>query len=79
MQDFTRIMIIILGYLLGLGFVVSGMIGLKKVEKEFRKSNCDVSEIERKKCLPYLICTFTGFLIPLITSIIVILIFLRVG
>ena len=48
MQNFTRIMIIILVYLLGLGFVVIGMIGLKKVEKEFRKSNCDVSEIERK-------------------------------
>lgn len=48
MQNFTGIMIIMLGYLLALGFGVIGIIGLKKVEKEFRKSNFDVSEMERK-------------------------------
>ncbi|SHK00080.1 hypothetical protein SAMN05444401_0330 [Clostridium amylolyticum] len=86
MQNFTGNMIIILGYLLSLVFFVTGIIGLKKVEKDFRKSNFDVSEMERKKRfpymiseterkkrLPYLICTLIGYFLPVITSIILIL------
>ncbi|MBU3227788.1 hypothetical protein [Clostridium algidicarnis] len=77
MQSFTGIMIIMLGYLLALGFGVIGIIGLKKVEKEFSKSNCDVSEMERRKRLPYLICTLIGYFLPVITSIILILVLLN--
>lgn len=77
MQNFARIMIIMLGYLLALGFGVIGIIGLKKVEKEFSKSNCDVSEMERKKRLQYLICTLIGYFLPVITSIILILVLLN--
>ncbi|MBU3206509.1 hypothetical protein KPL33_05875 [Clostridium algidicarnis] len=79
MQNFTGIMIIMLAYLLALGFGVIGIIGLKKVEKEFRKSNFDVSEMERKKRLPYLICTLIGYFLPVITSIILILVLLNMG
>ena len=92
MQNFTGIMIInIIGYLLGVGFVVFGKIGLKKLEKEFSKSNCDVSEmerikrlpymiseIERKRRLPYLIYTLIGYLIPIITSFILILVIFNI-
>lgn len=92
MQNFTGIMIInIIGYLLGVVFVIIGTIGLKKVEKEFSKLNCDVSEIERKKRLPYmisemerkkrfpyLIFTLIGYCIPVITSIILILVMLNI-
>lgn len=56
MQKYTGIMIIvIIGYILGLVFFVIGKIGLKKSEKEFSKSNCDISEMEREKRLPYMI------------------------
>lgn len=91
MQNFTKIMIIMLGYIIGLGFSAIGIIGLKKVEKEFSKSNCDVSEMERKKRfpymiseterkkrLPYLICTLIGYFLPVITSIIIILVLLNI-
>ena len=74
-----------------MGFVVIGKIGLKKLEKEFSKSNCDVSEIERikrlpymisemerRKRLPYLICTLVGYGIPLITSITLILVLFNI-
>ncbi|MEK6265814.1 MAG: hypothetical protein N2B06_13760 [Clostridium sp.] len=56
MQNFIKIMMInFISYLVGLGFLVFGEIGLKKLKKEFSKSNCDVSEMERKKRLPYMI------------------------
>jgi multisubunit Na+/H+ antiporter MnhG subunit len=51
MQNTFRIItgiITIISYLIGLGFIVIGEIGLKKLKKEFRKLNCDVSETERK-------------------------------
>jgi len=80
-----------LGYLIGLGFGIIGAIGLKKVKKEFSKSNCDVSEMERKKRLPfmiseterkkrlpYLICTLIGAFLPVITSIILISVLLNI-
>ncbi|MEG0775439.1 hypothetical protein [Clostridium sp.] len=92
MQNFTGIMIInIIGFLLGVGFVVIGKIGFKKLEKEFRESNCDISEMERKKRLPYmisemerkkrrpyLIYTLIGYFIPVITSIILILVIFNI-
>ena len=84
MQNFNIILII--SYTLFFGFVVIGKIGFKKLDKEFRESNCDISEMERKKRLPYmisemerkkrlpyLICTLIGYLIPVITSIILII------
>jgi hypothetical protein len=91
MQNFTGIMIInTIGYLLGMGFVVIGKIGFKKIDKEFRELNCDISEMERIKRLPYmisenerikrrpyLICTLIGYCIPVITSIILILVMLN--
>lgn len=84
MQNYTGIMIInLIGYFLGVVFVVIGKIGLKKSEKEFSKLNYDISEmerekrlpymiseIERKKRRPYMIITLIGYAIPLITSII---------
>jgi len=87
MESFTGIMIInIIGYLLGVVLVVIGKIGFKKLEREFSQSNCDVSdaerkkrlpymisEIERKKRRPYLICILIGCSIPVITSMILIL------
>ena len=92
MQNFTGIMIInMIGYLLGVGFVVIGKRGFKKLEKEFSQSNCDVSEMERKKRLPYmisemerkrrlpyLIYTLIGYFIPVITSIILILVMFNI-
>jgi hypothetical protein len=92
MQNFTGIMIInIIGYLLGVGFVVIGKIGFKKLEKEFSQSNSHVSEMERKKRLPYmisemerkkrlpyLIYTLIGYVIPVITSIILILVIFNI-
>ncbi|MBB6698538.1 hypothetical protein [Clostridium algidicarnis] len=79
MQNFTGIIIIMLAYLLALGFGVIGIIGLKKVEREFSRSNFNVSEMERKKRLPYLICTLIGYFLPVITSIILILVLLNMG
>lgn len=79
MQNFNGIMIInTIGYILGMGFVVIGKIGFKKLDKEFRELNCDISEMERIKRLPYLICTLIGYCIPVITSIILILVMLNV-
>jgi len=92
MQNYIGIMIInLIGYLLGVGFVVIGKIGLKKSEKEFSKSNCDISEMEREKRLPYMISemerkkrhpymiiTLIGYVIPLITSIILILVMFNI-
>ena len=76
----------IISYILGAGFVVIGQIGLKKLKKEFSKSNCDVSEMERKKRLPYLISEierkkrlpyviyiFIGWSIPFITALIILI------
>ena len=84
MQSFYTILII--GYLLGLGFVTFGKIRLKKLDKEFSKSNCDISEIERikrlpymisemerKKRLPYVIYVIIGYSIPVIVSVFLIL------
>jgi hypothetical protein len=84
MQSFYTILII--GYLLGLGFVTIGKIRLKKIEKEFSNSNCDISEMERikrlpymisemerKRRLPYVIYIIIGHSIPVIVSIILIL------
>ncbi|MBU3145860.1 hypothetical protein [Clostridium sp. CF012] len=89
MRNFNIILII--GYLLGMGFVIIGKIGFKKLDKEFRESNCDISEMERKKRLPYmisenerkkrlpyLICTLIGYFIPVITSIILILVMFNI-
>jgi len=92
MQNFTGIIIInMIGYLLGVGFVVIGKIRLKKLDKEFRESNCDISEMERKKRLPYmisenerkkrlpyLIFTLIGYFIPVTTSIILILVMFNI-
>jgi len=92
MESFTGIMIInIIGYILGVVLVVSGKIGFKKLEKEFSQSNCDISKMERKKRLPYmisemerkkrrpyLICTLIGCFIPVITSIILILVMFNI-
>ncbi|MEG3042622.1 MAG: hypothetical protein RR891_11510, partial [Clostridium sp.] len=56
MQSFTVIMIInIISYVLAVVLVIIGQIGFKKLEKEFSKSNSDISEEERKKRLPYMI------------------------
>lgn len=93
MQDFTGLMIInLISYLVGMAFVVIGKIGFKKVEKEFSKLNCDISEMERKKRLPYmiteaerkkrlpyLICTLAGYLIPLITCFILTLVIYNIA
>ena len=89
MQNFNIILII--SYTLFLGFVVIGKIGFKKLEKEFSKLNSNISEMERKKRLPYmitemerkkrlpyLICTLIGLLIPIITSIILILVMFNI-
>lgn len=93
MQNYAGIMIInIISYLVGMVFVVIGKIGFKKVEKEFSKLNCDISEMERKKRLPYmiskmerkkrlpyLICTLIGYLIPIITLIILTLVIYNIA
>ncbi|MEG0308766.1 MAG: hypothetical protein RR636_12540 [Clostridium sp.] len=92
MENFTVIKIInIICYLLAAGFIVVGQIGFKKLEKEFRKSNSDISKEERKKRLPYmisaeerkkrlpyLICTLIGYSIPLITLTISILVMFNI-
>ncbi|WP_017415788.1 hypothetical protein [Clostridium tunisiense] len=78
--------ILTISYLLGMGFVIIGKIRLKKIDKEFSKSNCDISEmerikrlpymiseVERKRRLPYVICIIIGYSIPVIVSIILIL------
>lgn len=92
MQNYTGIMIInLICYLLGVGLIVIGKIGLKKSEKEFSKSNCDISEMEREKRLPYMISeverkkrrpyviiTLIGYAIPLITLIILILVLFNI-
>lgn len=85
MQIFTKI-IIIISYVVGLGFLVIGEIGLKKLKKEFSKSNCNVSEMERKKRLPYMISEMErkkrlpfiiykliGCSIPVITALIIVI------
>lgn len=72
MQIITGI-ITIISYLLGVGFLSIGFLGLKKLKKEFSKSNCDVSEMERKKRLPYIIYIFIGYSIPFITSLIILI------
>ena len=84
MQNFYAILFI--GYFIGLGFVAIGKIRLKKIDKEFSKSNCDISEMERikrlpymisemerKKRLPYVIYVIIGYSIPVIVSVILIL------
>ncbi|MGK0469025.1 hypothetical protein [Clostridium sp.] len=87
MQNFIKIMIIIIiSNLVGFGFLVNGEIGLKKMKKQFSKSNCDVSEMERKKRLPYMISEMErkkrlpfiiykliGCFIPIITALIIII------
>ncbi|MEK6264754.1 MAG: hypothetical protein N2B06_08305 [Clostridium sp.] len=85
MQDFTKI-IQIISYIIGLGFLVTGEIGLKKLKKDFSKSNCDVSELERKRRLPYMISEMErkkrlpfiiykliGCSIPVITALIIVI------
>ncbi|MFR1709304.1 MAG: hypothetical protein ACLSV2_10410 [Clostridium sp.] len=86
MQNFTGIMVInIIGYLLGAVLVIIGKMGFKKLEREFSQSNCDISEAEREKRLPYmisemerkkrrpyLICMVIGCSTPVITSMILI-------
>ena len=93
MQNYAVIMIInLIGYILGMVLFVIGKIGLKKSEKEFSKSNCDISEMEREKRLPYMISemerkkrrpymiiTLIGYVIHLITSIILILVIFNIG
>ena len=88
MQNFIIIMIIIIiSCLVGFGFLVIGEMGLKKIKKQFSKSNCDVSEMERekrlpymisemerKKRLPYIIYKLIGCSIPVITSLIILII-----
>ncbi|MGK0465853.1 hypothetical protein [Clostridium sp.] len=89
MRNITEIItgiIMIISYLIGLGFIVIGEIGFKKLKKEFRKINCDVSEterkkrlpymiseMERKKRLPYIIYRLVGCSIPAITSLIILI------
>lgn len=73
MQNFTGIMVInIIGYLLGAVLVIIGKMGFKKLEREFSQSNCDISEAEREKRRPYLICMVIGCSTPVITSMILI-------
>jgi len=71
MQNISKI-INIIGYLLGTGLVAIGFLGLKKMVKEFSKSNDDdfVSEMERKKLSRYGIYMAIGFSISAITSLI---------
>jgi len=85
MQNYTKI-IIFISYLVGIVFLAIGEIGLKKIKKEFSKSNSNVSEMERKKRLPYMISEMErkkrlpfiiykliGGSIPLITTLIILI------
>lgn len=71
MQNISKIIIIIL-YLLAIGLFAIGFLELKKMLKEFSKSNDDdlLSEMERKKLLRYSIYMVIGFAISIIISLI---------
>lgn len=78
MENITGIHIIMLGYLLSVVLIIIAIIGLKKVEKESNQLNYDMSDKERKKRFLYLICILLGYIIPVITTIILILVLLEI-
>ncbi|WP_040210281.1 hypothetical protein [Clostridium polynesiense] len=57
---------------LGVIFSIIGIIGTKKVEKELGISNGELSDMERKRLKPYIICRAIGYFLPIFSSFILI-------
>ena len=58
------------GYIISVICSIISIVGLKKVKKEFGESNNEPSEMERKKRRPYVVIRLIGYILPTITSII---------